>query len=378
MRPRPGQREERARHRLAGLESDAVPAQCPAGRDVPPVVCAFIEEQPRAAADRVDVDRIGREVVGERLLDVEQLTGQRWMIRRDRIKHLVHVGRLGDGAVEVGTKPRHAMREPDPAHAEEPGDVPVDVVATKFYFQAREAVTLDPVGEHERMAVVRLLPGKVGRLERIEATHEVPREQFGRGFGRKKIGRIPAGEQSAIGVVRRHPRVAEEVGQIATEILGRVARECVDAVHLAEGIVNGKVERAQADQGCESRNGLAALAGRDAGEVVEAVHLECVADLHGVARARPFADRLRASRGQPDHGIMPHRMRKARRPAPLHGQRRLAPADRPHSLRRLHLRSHAGARHLLDDLAAKPERYPQLHGEKKDGRPRDPHVGSPR
>ena len=270
------------------------------------------------------------------------------------------------------------MREPDSAHAEKPCDVPVDVVAAEFYFQAREAVSLDPVGEHERMAVVRLLPGEIGRLQRIEAPHEVPREQFGRGLRHQKIGRIPAGEQSAIGVVGRHPRVAEEVGQIATEILGRVARECVDAVHLAESVVDGEVERAQADQGCESRNGLAALAGRDAGEVVEAVHLECVADLHGVARPAPFADRLRACRGQPDHRIVPHRMRKARRPAPLHGQRRLAPAERPHSPRRLHLRSHAGTRHLLDDLATELQRYPQLHGEKKDRCSRDPHVGGPR
>ena len=345
---------------------------------MPPVVRALVEEQPRAAGDRVDIDRIGRKVIRKGLLNVEQPTGQRGIIGRDRIEHLVHVGRIRDRAVEVGTKPRHAMREPDPAHAEKPCNVPVDIVAAEFYFQARETVSLDPVGEHERMAVVRLLPGEIGRLQRIEATHEVPREQFGRGLRHQKIGRIPAGEQSAIGVVGRHPRVAEEVGQIATEILGRVARECVDAVHLAEGIVNGKVERAQADQGCESRNGLAALAGRDAGEVVEAVHLECVADLHRVACAGPFADRLRACRGQPDHGIVPHRMRKARRPAPLHGQRRLAPADRPRSIRRLHLRSYAGARHLLNDLAAKPERYPQLHREKKDRRPRDPHVSGPR
>ena len=343
-----------------------------------PVVRALVEEQSRAATDRVDVDRIGREVIGEGLLDVEQLTGQRGIIGRDRIEHLVHVGRLGDRAVEVGAEPRHAMREPDPAHAEEPRDIPVDVVATEFYFQTRETVSLDPVGEHERMAVVGLLPGKIGRLERIEATHEVPREQFGRGLRHQKIGRIPAGEESAIGIVGRHSRVGEEVGQIVAQILSRVAREYVDAMHLAEGVVDGKVERAQADQGCESRDGFVAVAGGDPCELVEAVHLECVADLHGVACAGPFADRLRACRGQPDHRIVPHCMWEARRPAPLHGQRRLAPADRPRSIRRLHLRSHAGARHLVDDLATELQRYPQLDREKKDGRPRDPHVGGPR
>ena len=91
--------------RLAGLERHAGPAQRTAQPDEPPVVGALVHEQRLAGRDAVHVDPVRFEVVGERLLDVEDHAVEPGMLAHQAIEDLIDVSRLVHRAVEVGCQP---------------------------------------------------------------------------------------------------------------------------------------------------------------------------------------------------------------------------------------------------------------------------------
>ena len=117
-------RQERAGLRLAGLERHARPAQLAAQPHEPPVVGALVHEQRLAGRDAVHVDPVGLQVVGERLLDVEQHPVEPRVLVDQAVEDRVDVRGLVDRAVEVGGQPVDAFLDGDLADLDAAGRSP--------------------------------------------------------------------------------------------------------------------------------------------------------------------------------------------------------------------------------------------------------------
>ena len=230
---------------LAGLERHAGPAQLAAQPDQPPVVRALVHEQRLAGRDAVHVDPVRLEVVGERLLDVEDHAVEARLLVAQPVEDLVDVGRIGDRAVEVGGQPVHAVldRRSRPTRTSRVV-VPGRVVAAQLDLQAVQAVALDPVGQQHRIAVAaaRRRSVRPGPARSRPPTRCQARSWLGGAATRKSAG-IPAAKRD-----RRAVGGLEEGRQVAAQELGRVGLVDRALMQLPEGIVQGEVEGRAADQ----------------------------------------------------------------------------------------------------------------------------------
>ncbi len=116
----------------------------------------FVQKQRLAAGDAVDVDRMRVEIVGEGLLDVADVLENPRLVGRQMVADVVDVGRIGDGAVEIGAQPVDLAGQRDAADADQPGVVPGGVGAAQLHLEARQAILLDPVDQGHRLSVVGL------------------------------------------------------------------------------------------------------------------------------------------------------------------------------------------------------------------------------
>ena len=169
--------------------------------DEPPVVCALVHEQRLARRDAVHVDPMGFEVVGERLLHVEQHAVEPRVLVEQPVEDRVDVSGLADRAVEVGGEPVDALLDGDPADLEQAVVVPVGVVAAELDLEALEAVLADPVAKQDRVAVLRLGPGQVPRIDRVLAADQVPGgDRLRPGMDEELIGEPPLeGDRGPLG-----------------------------------------------------------------------------------------------------------------------------------------------------------------------------------
>ena len=165
---------------FAGFQGHTRPAQLAAQPHVLPVVRALIKEQGLARAAAVGIDAVALQVIREGLLHIKQHAVQARMFVAQAVQDFIHVGRLGDGAVEVRRQPIDIVRHGNPAYAHHARIVPLCVITTQLDLQAIEPISLDPVGQQHRVTVIRLAAGEVVLLQRIHSAHQMPSRQLPR------------------------------------------------------------------------------------------------------------------------------------------------------------------------------------------------------
>ena len=161
--------EDRARLRLAGLQGHAAPAELAAEPHLLPVVSALVKKERLAGRHAGALNRMLLQLIGKGLLNVEDHAEDAGMVLLESIEDVVDVGRVSDGAVEVGREVRAALANRNLTHANEPLEVPRRLRARQLDLQASQAVSGDPVDERDRLAVVGLTAGAVAVGERVEA-----------------------------------------------------------------------------------------------------------------------------------------------------------------------------------------------------------------
>ena len=144
---------------------------------------------------------MGFEVVGERLLHVEQHPVQPGVLLDQPVEDRVDVSGLADGAVEVGREPVDALLDGDPSDLEQPVVVPVGVVAAELDLEALEPVLADPVAQQDRVAVLRFGAGQVPGVDRVLAADQVPGgDRLRPGMDQELLGETcPSNETAASG-----------------------------------------------------------------------------------------------------------------------------------------------------------------------------------
>ena len=150
------------------------PAQRPAELDEVPVVGALVHEQRLPRRDAVDVDPVRFQLVGERLLDVEDHPVKTGMFHDQAIEDRVDVGRVVHRAVEVDGQPVGPLVDGDLAGLDQAVVVPGRVVAAELDLEALQTVAADPVAEQDGIAVVGLGAGQLRLVERVLAADQVP------------------------------------------------------------------------------------------------------------------------------------------------------------------------------------------------------------
>lgn len=309
---------------FAGFEGNAVPAELASDLDHAPVVCTFVEEERFAGGDTVDIDRMFLEFVGEWLFDVEEHSIKPRVLVAELIEHGGDVARIGDGAVKIGGEPLDIFVEGDLADFNQPVVIPGGVVAAEFYFQAFQAVALDPVGEENGVAIFGLRAGEFGRIKEVKAANKVPGAELrGWAFG-KEVGGVTSAERN-LGAGGG----GEKFLEVAVEEVGGVGAVGGTAEEIAEGVMDGNVEEGAADEGGEPGNRLGPCS-FVAVEIIkhgaEDLFLEVPADFERVSPALELSPGL----GQTDREIFKDGValfvREFAGPDPLNAQRCFAPA----------------------------------------------------
>ena len=251
----------------------------------------------------------------------------------------------------------HPLLDGQRAYLHQPAVVPRLVRAAQLDLQAGEPVAPHPVAQQHRVAVVRLAPVQLGRLDRIQSPDQVPRRQLVMARPQKVLG-IGAGERHAA-AGRRRQVAAQVVVQVAP-VVGRVRRH---PVQHAERVVQGQVERRRAHQRGEPRH-----ARRRLPAAVDPLHQdrqtllqERVPDLQRVPGEPRIAPVGRDQQAEVAHHVVPLLVGQLARPRPLHAQRRLAPPHRPAARCVLHLQRHAHAGHGGQRFGAELQRHPRRH-----------------
>jgi len=117
------------------------------------------------------VDLVGFEVVGEGLLDIENLAISERLVEKELVEDVVDVGGIGYGAVEVGGKPVDVKPVGDGTDGDESVVIPVDVVTAKLDLETVETVAGDPVLEVHGVPVIGFVSRQFGGTEGIETSH---------------------------------------------------------------------------------------------------------------------------------------------------------------------------------------------------------------
>ena len=351
--PRPAQAQERSGLRLARFQRHAAPAERPAQAHQGPVVGALVHEQRFARGHRAHVDPVLLQVVRERLLDVQDRCVRARLTVAQTVQDTVHVLGIVHRAVEVRRQPPHRVARGDCPDRGQALVVPRLVVAAQLHLQGLQAIGPDPVFQQRRVAVVELLAGKVGRRQRVEAAHQVPRQQPARRRGQVIAGVAP-GER----------RIVEQRRQVSRQVIGAVGRVRRAVHQLAVRVVGRQVEGGGAHQGGKPRDsGLRRARAVGLGQQSREVRGdEPMADLHGVAGPIVVGPGAGNRLGQPAQRRQALGVGEAARPHPLHVQGRLPPADGGLSGRDgvaggVQLHARAGADHLGEHLGAELERY---------------------
>ena len=243
------------------------------------------------------------------------------------------------------------------SHLQEAAVVPRLVRAAQLDFQAGEPVTPHPVAQQDRVAVVRLAPVQLGRLDRIQPPDQVPRRQLVMAGPQEVLG-VPVHERHAA-AGRRREVAAQVVIQVAP-VVGRVRRH---SVQHAERVVQCQVERRGTHQRGEPRHAgcrlPVAIDPLDQGR--QPLLQERVPHLQRVPGEPCIAPVGRDQQAQIAHQVVPLLVGQLARPRPLHAERRLTPSHRLATRGVLHLQGHAHTGHGDQRFGAKLQRHPRRH-----------------
>ena len=198
-----------------------------------------------------DVVAVRRQVAGRRLLDVGDALETRrrlFLHLRQKLQQvadvraaLVEVQRIAPGADAAPPLrlPGNAVDADDALH------VPAQVVAVELDLEVRQAVGANPLRQRLRQAVVDPFE-RCPALERIEGADEVIQRH-----PRLRLPRDVAGRSDSPANSR-----AEVMAEVVAQEIGAVGVIAVEAVGLAESVVEGGVEGAGGDEGTQRRDRL--------------------------------------------------------------------------------------------------------------------------
>ena len=110
------------------------------------------------------------------------------------VEHVVHIRRFSHRAVKVRRQTFDSVFDCGLTHAHQALVIPSGVIAAEFDLHAFQAVAPNPVREQHGIAVVRLLAGQLGWVERIESADQVPGAHFVPAPGEEKFLWKPAVE----------------------------------------------------------------------------------------------------------------------------------------------------------------------------------------
>ena len=96
----------------------------------------FIHEEGLAFADGMNVDLVRLKIVRKRLFDINNTIINFGMIGRDPVKDFIHVAGVGHHTIKVGSEVGDVFFEADVTNFNKPLKIPLEVVATKFDFEA--------------------------------------------------------------------------------------------------------------------------------------------------------------------------------------------------------------------------------------------------
>ena len=234
----PARTEEGAGLGFTGLERHAGPAQFAAQPHVLPVVRALVKEQRFARGATVRIDPVTLQLVGKRLLHIQQHAVNSRVLDAQSVQNGVHIRRLGDRAIEIRGQPIHAVLQRDLPDLYYTRKIPIGIVAAQFDLQTFQAIGLNPVRQQHGVFILRLAAGQFALIQRIHATHQMPGRQLAWRRSLKVILRILTRE-----IHGRAGRRLQKLLQRAAHPLGIVCLVNITFMQLAIGIVQRDIKQ---------------------------------------------------------------------------------------------------------------------------------------
>ena len=96
------------------------------------------------------------------------------MVALELVEDSAHVGRIPDGAIEVGRQVGDPERQSETPDADDALVVPVGIIAAQLDLEAQQGVAGNPVGQQHGVAVVGLGAGELRGIDWVQPADEVP------------------------------------------------------------------------------------------------------------------------------------------------------------------------------------------------------------
>ena len=159
---------------LAGLQRYSCPPQLSSQPHKFPVMGAFIQEERPAGRDLMHVDGVFLQLIGKRLLNIQEHLVKSQVIPLQPVENIAHVCRISNGAVKVRAQAGNSQCSGDVSNLYGSLVIPFGIVPPELDLEAFQPIPSDPVGKLDRVSIFRLIAREFVQSDGVQPSNQMP------------------------------------------------------------------------------------------------------------------------------------------------------------------------------------------------------------